>query len=107
MRGFRIELGEIEAALAQHPSVQQVVVVAREDQPDSKQLVAYLVVERESAPAYGEWRNYLKEKLPEYMVPAAFVVLDEMPLTANVSATPPSSQAKRHCSAWSRRAIAA
>ncbi len=79
LRGYRIELGEIEAALNQHPSVQDTVVVCREDRPEEKQLVAYLV--GQASP--GELRPYLQERLPAYMVPSAFVVLEELPLTPN------------------------
>jgi surfactin family lipopeptide synthetase A len=84
IRGFRIELGEIEAALTQHPEVFSVVVVAREDIPGNKRLVAYLVPKVDTAPPnVGELRSFLKAKLPDYMVPAAFVFLSTMPLTLN------------------------
>jgi amino acid adenylation domain-containing protein/non-ribosomal peptide synthase protein (TIGR01720 family) len=82
IRGFRIELGEIESVLCQHPAVQEASVMARQDQPGSKRLVAYLVTHR-PAPAVNELRDHLKKKLPEYMVPAAFVFLDRLPLTNN------------------------
>jgi amino acid adenylation domain-containing protein len=82
LRGFRIELGEIEATLEQQESVREAVVLAREESGD-KQLVAYLVGEAERPPVISELRNYLKEKLPEYMVPSAFVILAELPLTPN------------------------
>lgn len=83
IRGFRIELGEIEAVLAQHPDIQVSVVIAREDQPGEKRLVAYIVPRQQPAPTIGELRRCLKEKLPEYMVPSAFVMLKELPVTAN------------------------
>ncbi|MEP7121093.1 MAG: non-ribosomal peptide synthase/polyketide synthase [Byssovorax sp.] len=83
IRGFRIELGEIETALSEHPSVREVVVVAREDVPGDRKIVAYLAATAGSAPTSAELRDALKERLPEYMVPAAFVVLDALPLTAS------------------------
>ena len=82
VRGFRIELGEIEAVLASHAAVRDSVVTAREDVPGEKRLVAYVVAEGQ-APAAGELRRHLREKLPDYMVPGAFVMLEKMPLTAN------------------------
>jgi acyl-CoA synthetase (AMP-forming)/AMP-acid ligase II/acyl carrier protein len=90
IRGYRIELGEIETVLAQHPAVRESAVMAREDKPGDpstalgtgKQLVAY-VVPKESAPAFSDLRVHLKAKLPDYMVPSAFVILESFPLTAN------------------------
>ena len=81
IRGYRIELGEIEAGLAQHPRVKETVVLAREDQPDNKRLVAYVTGDPSLEEA--ELRPFLKARLPEFMVPSAFVVLQKMPLTAN------------------------
>ncbi|MBD1812960.1 non-ribosomal peptide synthetase [Microcoleus vaginatus DQ-U2] len=83
IRGFRIELGEIEAVLGQHPDIAQAVVVAREDEMAQKRLVAYLVSEQKQAPTHKEIRNFLTSKLPEYMVPSAFVILKSLPLTSN------------------------
>lgn len=83
VRGYRIELGEIEAVLAEHAAVQQAVVVAREEKSGESQLVAYLTLRGGVAPAASELRTFLKEKLPDYMVPAAFVTLESFPLTPN------------------------
>ncbi|MBD2410736.1 amino acid adenylation domain-containing protein [Nostoc calcicola FACHB-3891] len=83
IRGFRIELGEIEALLAQHPSIRQNVVIARADNPENQRLVAYIVPHPEQTPTTDELRHFLKQKLPEYMVPSAFVLLDTLPLTPN------------------------
>ncbi|MCP3105513.1 amino acid adenylation domain-containing protein, partial [Myxococcus sp. K15C18031901] len=82
LRGFRIELGEIEAALAQHPEVRQAVVRVREDVPGNQRLVAWLT-HPGAAPEVVSLRDFLKQRLPEYMVPAAFVPLDAIPLTPN------------------------
>jgi len=82
IRGFRIELGEIEAQLVQHTQVKEAVVIAREDVPGEKRLVAY-VVAAAAAPSVEELRMHLKAVLPEYMVPSAFVLLERLPLTSN------------------------
>lgn len=82
IRGYRIELGEIEAALTAAPGVQSCVVLAREDEPGNKQLVAYVVAPGNGPPA-AELQTFLGKTLPEYMVPAHFVFLDELPLTPN------------------------
>src|SRR5882762_1367939 len=82
VRGVRIELGEIEAQLASHPQVHQAIVTTREDERGEKQLVAY-VTATEEAPANNELRAHLRRKLPDYMIPAAFILLDELPLTAS------------------------
>jgi amino acid adenylation domain-containing protein len=83
IRGFRIELGEIEAELREHPAVQVSVVVAREDAPGEKALVAYLVPRDGQTPEVRELRQFLAAKLPPYMVPATFVTLAALPLSAN------------------------
>ncbi len=83
LRGFRIELGEIETALANHPAIREVIVMAREDQPGEKRLVAYLTTNQRPAPTSQELRQQLQASLPEYMIPAAFVFLETMPLSPN------------------------
>ncbi|HYP28243.1 MAG TPA: amino acid adenylation domain-containing protein [Blastocatellia bacterium] len=82
IRGFRIELGEVETAMAQHPSVRECVVVAREETPGHKRLVAYVVSKQEEV-NFGELRGFLHDRLPEYMVPSAFVPMDALPLSPN------------------------
>ncbi|MCK5920093.1 MAG: amino acid adenylation domain-containing protein, partial [Methylococcales bacterium] len=83
IRGFRIELGEIEAVLGQQPGVKQAVVVTREETEGDKRLVAYWVAETTEQPTVAELRAHLKEQLPEYMIPAAYVILEAFPLTPN------------------------
>jgi amino acid adenylation domain-containing protein len=97
IRGFRIELGEVEAALAQHPGLKQVVVLAREDTPGHKRLVAYVVPEADGpsgpsgqgepdepgGPSVSELRSFLGERVPAYMIPAAFVTLEALPITSS------------------------
>ncbi len=83
IRGFRIELGEIEAVLAGHPTVRETVAVAREDKPGDTRLVAYVIPHAEQEPTVSDLRSFLTQKLPEYMVPSAFVMLDALPLTPN------------------------
>ena len=83
IRGFRIETGEIEAALRSHPSVEHAAVIARDDGPAGRYLVAYIVAAADCAPVECDLRAHLGEQLPEYMMPSAFVVMDSLPLTAN------------------------
>jgi acyl carrier protein len=83
IRGHRIELGEIEADLTQEPSVREAVVVSREDIPGDQRLVAYVVPSGNSPIDVEGIRVNLRKKLPEYMVPGQFVVLDEFPMTPN------------------------
>ena len=83
VRGFRIEPGEIEAVLGSHPAVRERIVTVREDTPGDKRLIAYLVIEQATTLAAGQLRSYLKERLPEYMIPSAFIFLDALPLTPN------------------------
>jgi amino acid adenylation domain-containing protein len=84
IRGYRVELGEIEATLSAHPSVRETAVVAREYGPDDRRLVAYLTAVADApAPEPADLRGWLMERLPESMVPSAFVVLESLPLTPN------------------------
>ncbi|MFN6483747.1 MULTISPECIES: amino acid adenylation domain-containing protein [unclassified Nostoc] len=84
IRGFRIELSEIEAVLSEHPAVRETVVIADEDIPDNKYLVAYIVLNVVKVSDLASvLRKYLKEKLPEYMMPTAYVMLESIPLTPN------------------------
>lgn len=83
IRGFRIELEEIEAVLRQHDCVKHIVVMGREDTPGDQRLVAYIIPSQEQALTSSELRCFLKERLPDYMIPAAFVILKNLPLNAN------------------------
>lgn len=105
IRGFRVELGEIEAALLQHPAIRDVVVLAQDDVSGTKQLVAYFVAERDFAQSdlIDALRIALKAKLPDYMIPSAFILLDALPLTPNGKldrkALPIPDFSNQHCSA--------
>jgi acyl carrier protein len=83
IRGFRIELGEIDAVLSRHPGILETAVVAREDDPGERRLVAYLVPRQEPAPGVDQMLGFLREQLPEHMVPSAFVILEAFPRLAN------------------------
>jgi len=83
VRGYRIELGEIESALLEHEEVGEAVAVVREDQPGDQRLVAYIVRRNSHGCDSGELRDFLKRKLPSYMLPSCFVPLEKLPLTAN------------------------
>jgi amino acid adenylation domain-containing protein len=83
VRGYRIELGEIEALLREFREVRDVVVLAREDTPGYKRLVAYVVAEGSSELSASHLRSYMKERVPDYMMPSSFVLLEELPLTPN------------------------
>ncbi|MEV7939327.1 amino acid adenylation domain-containing protein [Kitasatospora sp. NPDC088264] len=82
LRGFRIELGEVEAVLARHPAVTSVAAAVKQDERGTRRLVAYLVVEADG-PDAARLRAHAREQLPEYMVPAAFVLMDRLPLNVN------------------------
>jgi amino acid adenylation domain-containing protein len=83
VRGFRIELGEIESVLDQHPAVRECVAIVREDTPGDKRIVAYVVAEEGTQPTPAELRSHVKQKVPEFMIPAAFVMLEKLPQTLN------------------------
>ncbi|MCC5666148.1 amino acid adenylation domain-containing protein [Nostoc sp. CHAB 5784] len=83
VRGFRIELGEIETLITQHQGIQETVVVVRSDSADSQRLVAYVVPQKNQTLRITELGGFLKSKLPNYMVPTAFVILETLPLTPN------------------------
>ena len=86
VRGYRVELGEIEHHLGRHPNVKHAIIIVREDEPDDFRLVAYLLYEDQSGPDAAELRTYLRQKLPDYMIPAHFVTLDSIPLLPNSKA---------------------
>jgi len=83
VRGFRIELGEIEVVLTQHSEIKEVVVIAQQDATGNQYLVAYVVPTSKSVLKSGELRRFLRDKLPEYMLPKVFVMLEALPLTPN------------------------
>ncbi|PMB18189.1 non-ribosomal peptide synthetase, partial [Fischerella thermalis CCMEE 5319] len=83
IRGFRIELGEIEVLISQHPAVRETVVILSSSQADEQRIVAYVVPQTKQTLAIAELRKFLESKLPNYMIPAAFVILEALPLTPN------------------------
>ena len=83
IRGFRIEPGEIEFALKACPSVREAVVIAGDDVVEGKRLIGYIVPDKQTHPTTNELRDFLKERLPEHMIPAVFVLLEQMPVTAS------------------------
>jgi amino acid adenylation domain-containing protein len=83
LRGFRLELGEIEAVLREHPEVRETLVVAREDAVGDKRLVAYVVREGPTDPTPERLRSFVQQRLPDYMVPAAFMLMERFPLSPN------------------------
>jgi acyl carrier protein len=83
IRGFRIELEEIESGLTKHPAVEQAVVLAKKDKSGECRLVAYLVFDHKPVPSGGELRDFLKARLPDYMIPGFFVPLEALPLTTS------------------------
>ncbi len=82
IRGFRVEIGEIEALLDKHPQIQEAIVIACDTPSDSKRLIAY-IIPRQEKPTANELRRFLREKLPEYMVPSVFTTIDTLPLSPN------------------------
>lgn len=82
IRGFKVEVGEVEAALLGLPGIKEVAVVARDDASGNLRLVAYIVVSKHPAPNTSEMRNFLKERLPDYMIPSSFLILDALPMTS-------------------------
>ncbi|KIF71354.1 NRPS NcpA, partial [Streptomyces sp. AcH 505] len=83
LRGYRIELGEIENSLITHPDVAAAAVVVREDTPGDKRLTAYITIAPDTEPEINELRAHLQQQLPDYMIPATYVTLDQLPLTPN------------------------
>ena len=104
IRGYRIELGEIETALAQHPSLRETVVVAREDATGDRRLIAYIVPGQSGYPSDHALRSFLKQRLPDYMIPSHFVSLNYLPLTPSGkidrSALPPPSESAHRLSVY-------
>jgi amino acid adenylation domain-containing protein len=103
IRGYRVEPSEIATVLGQHAAVRTSVVIAREDEPGQKELVAYVVLSPGAKLNAGELRDHLRKRLPDYLVPSEFVVIESIPLTANGKidrAALPSSNGNRHSEAY-------
>ena len=83
IRGFRVELGEIEALLSQHPEIREASVIVREDVPGDKRLIACIAANPDSTPTANELWDFLSQHLPNFMIPSAFVMLDDLPMTPN------------------------
>ena len=83
IRGFRVEIGEIESVLSQHPAVRQNAVTTMEEASGSNRILAYVTINGQPGPSTSDLRSFLKEKLPDYMVPSAFIIMDELPLMPN------------------------
>jgi len=83
VRGYRVELGEIEHSLNRHPEIQHAIAIVREDEENDVRVVAYLLYRDKKGPGNSELRDYLKQKLPDYMIPSSFVKLDSIPLLPN------------------------
>ncbi|WP_189172374.1 non-ribosomal peptide synthetase, partial [Pilimelia anulata] len=83
IRGYRIELPEIETTLTNHPHIRQAAAIVREDQPDNKQLVAYLIPQPHTTINTTDLRHHLTTHLPDYMIPTTLITLDQLPLTPN------------------------
>jgi amino acid adenylation domain-containing protein len=83
IRGFQVAVGEVEALLLNHSSIKEVAIVSPETRSGDTRLIAYFVAAKKPAPNSSELRRFLKEKLPDYMIPSAFILLDRMPLTPN------------------------
>lgn len=107
VRGFRIELGEIESALEKHPALQKSAVLAHEDTPGNNRLVAYVVPTTSPGPTDGELRSFLRQSLPEFMIPSFFVTLDKMPLTPSGKIDRQSLPARDHIKFDTARAYVA
>ena len=103
VRGFRIELGEIEAVLSQHRGIREAAVIVRDDVADDTPLVAYFIARNEPAPSVTELRRFLQQHLPEFMVPSAFVAMNQWPLSSHGKldrrALPAPSRARPHVDA--------